>query len=384
MTLRAIVIGAGWAGEGHTIGLRAAGVDVVALVGRTPEPAHARAQQLGVANVRFDWQAALDEFSPDIVSIATPGDTHRIIAEYAAAHGCHIVCEKPLAITAADAQVMLKAVEKAGVKHAYAATGCYAPATLHAESLVAQGAIGVVREIEYYERFALPPNMPYTWALDTAHGGGMLANMFPHRLAQVLRATGGTVLAATGVATMQRERRPVAPMIHDFRQVFGPIDGWDPAQATEWRMAETDMAYSMVVDLRMPQGHSARATFQMSGCGTSSFAQQIALYGDGGTLVFGHGHHDELVRRYDPAREVWEDLPAPEGLLISLPAVAEPVQRAWNQFFREFVADIRGLGIPNYPTFHDGLIASEVIERVRYGSLASVSDSVERAIAVGG
>jgi predicted dehydrogenase len=208
--------------------------------------------------------------------------------------------------------------------------------------------------------------------------------MFPHRLAQVLRATGGTVLAATGVATMQRERRPVAPMIHDFRQVFGPIDGWDPAQATEWRMAETDMAYSMVVDLRMPQGHSARATFQMSGCGTSSFAQQIALYGDGGTLVFGHGHHDELVRRYDPAREVWEDLPAPEGLLISLPAVAEPVQRAWNQFFREFVADIRGLGIPNYPTFHDGLIASEVIERVRYGSLASVSDSVERAIAVGG
>src|SRR5690349_17950750 len=134
MTLRAVVIGAGWAGEGHTLGLRDAGVEVVALCGRTPEPAHARAQQLEIANVRFDWRDALEEFRPDIVTIATPGDAHCAIAEHAAALGCHIVCEKPLSITATDARAMQRAVEQAGVQHAYAATGCYAPAVLHAEA----------------------------------------------------------------------------------------------------------------------------------------------------------------------------------------------------------------------------------------------------------
>jgi predicted dehydrogenase len=90
MALRAVVIGAGWAGEGHTLGLRAAGVEVVALCGRTPEPAHKRAAQLGVDNIRFDWRAALEEFQPDTVSIATTAAPHREMAEFAA-YGCHRV-----------------------------------------------------------------------------------------------------------------------------------------------------------------------------------------------------------------------------------------------------------------------------------------------------
>jgi predicted dehydrogenase len=56
MTIRAVVIGAGWAGEGHIVALREAGVEVVALFGRTPEPAYQRAAQLGVTDVRFDWR----------------------------------------------------------------------------------------------------------------------------------------------------------------------------------------------------------------------------------------------------------------------------------------------------------------------------------------
>jgi predicted dehydrogenase len=81
MTLRAVVIGAGWAGEGHIIGLRDAGVDVIALFGRTPEPAYERGAQLGITDVRFDWRSGLVELRPEIVSIATPADSHRAIAE---------------------------------------------------------------------------------------------------------------------------------------------------------------------------------------------------------------------------------------------------------------------------------------------------------------
>ena len=65
MAMRAIVIGAGSAGEGHVVGLREAGVEVVAMCGRTPEPAYAMAKQLGVEEVRFDWREAIEEYRPD-------------------------------------------------------------------------------------------------------------------------------------------------------------------------------------------------------------------------------------------------------------------------------------------------------------------------------
>ena len=116
MSLRAVVIGAGWAGEGHTIALREAGVKVVALCGRTPEPAYARATQLNIADVRLDWHAALTELRPDIVAIGTPGDTHHEMAQHALALGCHVMCEKPLALNASDAQVMLDAAVRTGTK----------------------------------------------------------------------------------------------------------------------------------------------------------------------------------------------------------------------------------------------------------------------------
>ncbi len=194
MTHRAGVIGAGWAGEGHVLGLLTAGVDVVALCGRTPGPATERAKHLAIPNVRFDWRAALTEFQPDIVSVATPAAPHGEIVAAAAQLGCHVVCEKPLAPTAAEAAAMLRAVEQAGVKHAYAATGCYAPAILYTQRLLAQGLIGQVYEIESVLHMNLPiGRLPYGWVHQLSQGGGLLNNAFTHKLAQVLRATGGQV-----------------------------------------------------------------------------------------------------------------------------------------------------------------------------------------------
>src|SRR5687768_17617432 len=131
MTLKAIVIGAGWAGEGHTTALRAAGVEVVALCGRTPEPTSRVAKKLDIPAVHFDGHRALEEFRPDIVAIATPAGPHREIAEAAANQLCHILCDKPLATNAVDARAMLLAVERAGIKHAYGTTSRYAPALVH-------------------------------------------------------------------------------------------------------------------------------------------------------------------------------------------------------------------------------------------------------------
>ena len=72
MMLRGIVIGTGWAGEGYVTALREAQVNVVALCGRSPEPAHAMGKRLGIADVETDWKVAIDHASPDIVVVARP------------------------------------------------------------------------------------------------------------------------------------------------------------------------------------------------------------------------------------------------------------------------------------------------------------------------
>jgi predicted dehydrogenase len=362
MALRAVVIGAGWAGGGHTIGLRDAGVEVVALCGRTPEPARAKAAQLGVPEVRFDWHAALEEFRPDIVSIATPADVHRAIAEHAADLGCQIVCDKPLAASAADARAMLAAATRAGVKTAYAATGCYAPAVLHAQQLVREGAIGRVTAIESMLNFFIPNELPFCWFHERARGGGMLSSVFTHKLAQVLRITGGEVVAASGVSRSFLDRVPVGPAIHDIRELFGPIPGWDASQATEWRKADSDADYTVTLDLRLPDGADSRATFRGS-MGHYPHPECLVVNGASGALhlIGEHGGEDH-VRAFDRQRGEWEDLAIPEAITAALPRDEDGTQRCWNQLFREFAADVRGEGSAGYPTFQDGWVAMEVIE----------------------
>jgi predicted dehydrogenase len=367
MGLRAVVIGAGWAGEGHTIALQASGVEVIALCGRAPEPAYARANQLGIADVRFDWRAALTELRPDIVAIGTPGDTHREMAEHALSLGCHVMCEKPLALNATDARAMLDAAVRAGVKHAYGPTGRYAPSVIYAQQLVVQGAIGPVREIELTSRGEFPP-LPYGWVHQLERGGGLLNNGFTHNLAQVLRVTGGEPIAAIGAARTFHERAPVGPPIHDFRQLFGPIPGWDPAQATEWRTADADAAYTAIVELCMPEGHTAQASFVSSIYGQSPNTGDLAVFcGDAGTLVFNSdwGAAPLDLRLYRKTSGAWEDLRVPDAVLAAQPPVEDTIQRYWNQLFLEFVADIHGEGNAGYPTFHDGWVAMEIIDAVR-------------------
>src|SRR5438034_263059 len=100
-SLRAIVIGAGWAGEGHTRALRHAGVDVVAICARQPEVVRAVADRLEVEVASTDWRATLEAVQPEMVSLATPASLRAEVIEAAAAMGCHLFCDKPLAATGA-------------------------------------------------------------------------------------------------------------------------------------------------------------------------------------------------------------------------------------------------------------------------------------------
>jgi predicted dehydrogenase len=369
MTIRAVVIGAGWAGEGHIIGLRDAGVEVVALFGRTPEPAYQRAADLGIRDVRFDWRAGLEELRPEIVSIATPADSHRAIAEFAVELGCHVVCEKPLATNAADAQAMHQVVERAGLKHGYAATGRYAPTIQQTRQLLADGLIGRVHEIESFARLNLPMwGFPYCWFHRLEQGGGMLNNLFTHHLAQVLYVTQGAVHSVAGEAQVLSDQAPVGPTIHDFRQLFGLAGTWESEQATEWRAVNADMAYTVTARIRLRDGSLANALFRASSLGSTPQPESLTFHGEAGSLYMrGVWAEEDRIQRLMVGNQVWEEVPIADAITAGLPHASNPLQRCWNQFFREFVADVNGEGYAGYPTFHDGSTAASVIDFARKG-----------------
>jgi predicted dehydrogenase len=369
MPLRAIVIGAGWAGEGHTIALRDAGVDVVAMCGRTPAPAHAMAGKLGIPNVRFDWRAALREFRPDIVAIATPAPPHAEMAIASAQSGCHVACDKPLAGNAADAKAMLEAVKQACVKHAYGATSRYGPSFIHARMLVTEGLIGELCEIEYLCLW--PPSpllLPFSWIYQLSQGGGFLLNGLPHLLAQVRQLTGGDICCVAGEARKLFTRAPVGPPIHDYRDLFRLGIDRREAEKGEWREVDADFATTVMARFRLRGGGLVSAVFQASARAVHPHPNYLGVHGTAGTLFLsGAVWAEERIQHYDLQRGEWEDIEVPQSVVAALPQVEDRVQRDWNQFYREFVADVRGEGYLGYPTFRDGWVDAEVAEIVRSG-----------------
>ena len=93
--LRAVVIGAGWAGEGQTKALRYAGVEVVAICAHQSAVVQQVADRLSVAQTSADWRQRLETVCPDIVALATPAVLRTEVVEIVADLGCHLLVEFP-------------------------------------------------------------------------------------------------------------------------------------------------------------------------------------------------------------------------------------------------------------------------------------------------
>ena len=94
--LKGLVLGSGFAGQGHAEAMRSCGIEVVGMVSRTAEVVDRVAAEMGIPYSSTDWVAALDALEPDIVAIGTPGGAHFEQIMEALDRGCHVFCDKPL------------------------------------------------------------------------------------------------------------------------------------------------------------------------------------------------------------------------------------------------------------------------------------------------
>ena len=214
---------------------------------------------------------------------------------------------------------MLRAVEQAEVKHAYAATGCYAHAIVSTQRLLAAGLIGQVYESESVLHMNVPSGrLPYGWVHQLGQGGRLFNNVFTHKVAQVLRATGGQVGRAAGEARFVVEHAPVGPVIHDFGDLFRLSDRWDPDAATAGRPVDADMAYTVTLMLQLPHGNNANVVFRGSVLTTTPEPEYLAFHGEGGSRYMCGSHGaDDRIRHFAIQHQRWEDLPLPPDVMAT-------------------------------------------------------------------
>jgi predicted dehydrogenase len=186
-----------------------------ALCGRDQARLAEAAQRFGWESTETDWTRLLDRGDIDLVDVCTPGDTHAEIAIAALEAGKHVLCEKPLANSVAEAQAMAQAADRAAEKGVLAMVGFTyrrVPAVALARELVQQGRIGDVRHVraQYLQDWLSDPAAPMSWRLrkDKA-GSGALGDIGAHIVDLTQHITGDRIGRVNGLLETFVHERPL-------------------------------------------------------------------------------------------------------------------------------------------------------------------------------
>ena len=135
--------------------------------GRNEQTLQTFARRWGWRHTETDWRKAVERDDVDLVDISLPQHLHHDVAIAAAKAGKHILCEKPMALTLAEAEAMLAAAENARVRHYLNHNYRRAPAVALAKQLIDEGGIGRIFHWRgaYQQDWTVDPEFPLTWHL---------------------------------------------------------------------------------------------------------------------------------------------------------------------------------------------------------------------------
>jgi predicted dehydrogenase len=186
------------------------------VCGRDAQRAEEAAARLGWTESATDWRSVVARDDIDVIDICTPGDSHAEIAVAALGAGKHVICEKPLANTVAEAEAMVEAAERAhahGVRAMVGFTYRRVPAIALARRLVAEGRIGEVHHVraQYLQDWIADPEAPLSWRLEKDKAGsGALGDIGAHIIDLTQFITQDRILEVSGQLTTFVKERPLA------------------------------------------------------------------------------------------------------------------------------------------------------------------------------
>ena len=371
--LRVAMIGHAFMGAAHSQAWRtvnhffdlplAARMSVVC--GRSPDGVAAAAGKLGWESHTTDWRALVERDDIDLIDICTPGDTHAEIALAALAAGKHVLCEKPLANTVAEARDMAAAAAKAQAQGVRAMCGFNyrrVPAVELMRRMVAGGRIGELRHVraQYLQDWIVDPSFPLVWRLrKEIAGSGALGDIGAHIIDMTQYVTGQAIASVSALTETFVRSRPL-PSASSGLSASG--DGAALGEVT------VDDAALFLARL----GGGAVATYEATRFATGrKNGLRVELNGSLGSLVFDFERMNELSF-YDGT------LPEAERgftrILVTEPV--HPYMAAWWPpghpigYEHTFTHEMRDLisaiaeGADPTPSFSDALQVQLVLEAV--------------------
>jgi predicted dehydrogenase len=326
------------------------------LAGRDEAATRAAAHRYGWHHVETDWRALIDRDDVQLVDICTPGDTHAEIAIAALDAGKHVLCEKPLGNTLAEAEAMAAAAARAAQHGVRAMVGFNyrrVPAIALARRLINDGRIGGLRHIRaaYLQDWLADVSVPLTWRLQQERAGsGALGDIGAHAVDLAQYLSGDHLTGVSGVLNTFVPERPV---------------GGDPG-----RTGPVTVDDAAVFSGRLASGALAAFEATRVAAGRKN-ALTIELNGELGSLSFDLERLNEL-NFYD--RTESENTAGFRRILVTEPS--HPYLEAWwppghvlgweHTFVhqaRDLLIDIAGGDDPE-PSFADGLQVQRVLDAV--------------------
>ena len=361
--LRIGLIGAGFMGRAHSNAYRKApnffelGMEPVlqAVCARSDGAAAAFAKKWGFASSETDWKALIARDDIDAVDICTPNDSHKEIALAAAAAGKVIMCEKPLARTAAEGQEMVDAVEKAGVANTVWYNYRRVPAVTLAKQLIDDGRLGRIYHYraQFLQDWTIATDVPQggagTWRLDAAAAGsGVTGDLLAHCIDTAMWLNGKIGKVSAMTETFVKER------MHSDSGKVEPV-GIDDACAFLCRFDNGSMG--IFESTRYARGHKALYTFEINGEHASIRWDLHDLH----RLEY-FDHRDESITRGWRSIHVTDgDMPYMDKWWV--PGLQIGYEHSFVHQFADFVTGL-AKGETVGPTFQDAQVTQQVCESV--------------------
>ena len=165
----AAVIGSGFIGTVHIENLRRLGVDVRGVLGSSPDRGEAAAERIGLPQAYPSLEALLDDPSVDAVHVTSPNQLHYPQVKQIQAAGRHVVCEKPLAVTAAESAELVQLADASDRITAVNYNIRFYPLNQHAHQMVRDGELGEPRLVHgHYIQDWLLLDTDWNWRLEPA------------------------------------------------------------------------------------------------------------------------------------------------------------------------------------------------------------------------
>jgi len=362
--IRTAVIGTGFMGRVHLEALRRVeNVDVVEIAATSQEKAKAAAAGFNVLNATGDWRDVMADPSIDAVHVATPNVSHYEITKAALTAGKHVLCEKPLAMSVAEAQELTDLVAARKLRGGLNHNLRYYPMVQQMRSMREAGAFGEILVVQgTYSQDWMLHESDWNWRVDPLVSGPsrVMADIGSHFFDMAEHVSG---LKVTEVCSDLQIFYPTRKQ---------PKSGGESFSGKLGSAGET-------VDTKVVTEDFGATLFRMGKARGTMTASQVSAGRKNGLVIEIYGTKGGASWRQERPEDLWlGHRDAPNQILLKDPSLldekargfadypgghAEGYPDTFKQLFRRFYASIADASLtPDYPVLADGLRQMKILD----------------------